>query len=253
MSNANTFEISDRVYYLLIVFLVGLLGFWSFRIFEIWNTTNGNVPPHEITVEATGMSYVTPDLATLDLGVHTQAKTSEDAVNQNTQKINDVMKTLTDLGVKQVDTKTINFSLNPHYSYTQEKGSFQEGFDLDQSVEVKIRDFQKIGDIIAKTTSAGANMIGGINFSIENRETAKSEARKQAIANAKIKAQQLSDLAGIKLGDIVNFNESENGGSGPIPLRMGVSSMALDKVAAPVVEAGQQQINLTISITYRTK
>lgn len=253
MSNANTFEISDRVYYLLIVFLVGLLGFWSFRVFEIWNTANGNVPPHEITVEATGMSYVTPDIATLNLGVHTQAKTSEDAVNQNTQKINDVMKTLTDLGVKKVDTKTINFSLNPHYQYTQEKGSFQDGFDLDQSIEVKVRDFQKIGDIIAKTTSAGANMIGGINFSIENRETAKAEARKQAVENAKIKAQQLSDLAGIKLGNITNFNEYESGGSVPMTLSRGVSSMSAEKVAAPIVEAGQQQIILTVSVTYRTK
>ena len=164
------------------------------------------------------------------------------------------MKALTDLGLKKDDIKTTNYSLNPNYQYTQDKGSFQDGYVLDQSLELTIRDFQKIGDVIAKTSSTGANMIGGINFTIENRETAKTEARKLAVQNAEIKAQQLADQTGIKLGKIVSYSEYENNDMGGINYGMAAAPMMDAKSATPpTIEAGKQQINLTVTLTYRIK
>lgn len=246
----NKFDISNRVFTILVIFLIGLVGFWSFRAFEIWSMTSGNYPPREISVEGKGTALVTPDIARVTLGVNTQGKNSKDIVKENTKKINDIMKALTDLGIEKKDIKTTSYYLNPNYQYTETKGSVQDGYMLDQSIEVTVRNFEIIGDVIAKSTEVGANTIGGANFTVEDPETAKAEAREKAIKNANKKAQQMADATGFKLGKVTSFYEYETypeyGKGG-----MGGDIMAMEEVPTPTVEPGQQEVSLTVSLSYR--
>ncbi len=244
------FDISNRVFTILVIFLVGLVGFWSFRAFEIWSTTSGNYPPREISVEGIGKALVTPDVAKITLGVNTQGKNSKDVVKENTKKINDIMKTLTDLGIEKEDIETTSYYLNPNYQYTETKGSVQDGYVLNQSMEITVRDFEKIGDVIAKSTEVGANTIGGANFTVEDMEAAKAQAREEAVKNANKKAQQMADATGLKLGKVTSFYEYETypeygkGGGGGM-------MAPYEAPEAPTVEPGKQEISLTVSLGYR--
>ncbi len=247
-ATTNKFEISNRVFALLVIFLIGLVGFWSFRAFEIWSTASGNYPPREISVEGVGKTLITPDIAKITLGVNTQGKNSKDVVKENTKKINNIMKALTDLGIEKKDIKTTGYYLNPNYQYTEAKGSVQDGYVLDQSMEITVRNFEIIGDVIAKTTEVGANTIGGANFTVEDSDVAKAQAREEAIKNANKKAQQMADATGFKLGKVTSFYEYESypeyGKGG-----MGGDMMAMEE--APTVEPGKQEISLTVSLGYR--
>jgi hypothetical protein len=124
------------------------------------------------------------------------------------------------------------------------------GYTISQSVTVKIRDLTKISDVLAKAGESGANQVGGLNFTFDDPENLKVQARDKAIVNAKSKAETLANSLGIKLGRIVGFIE---GGSAPYPITMYKSAEAYGMGgggAAPQVEAGSQDITSNVSITY---
>lgn len=251
-TQSNPFEISNRVFTILVVFLVGLVTFWGFRVYEIYNAATGNYP-REISVEGIGKAYITPDVAKITLGVNTKGKTSESTLAENTKKINAMMDALAALGIAKEDIKTTGYYLNPNYEYTDIKGSYQDGYILDQTIEVSVKDFAITGDVISKTATAGANMVGGINFTTDDKETAKAEARADAIKNAKAKAEQIADQTNLKLGKVVSFYEYENytgdygkGGGG-------IEMMAAESVAPqpPTIEPGKQELSLTVTLGYK--
>lgn len=247
----NKWDVTPRMFILVIVFLVGLLAFWGFRMYEIWNSAHGNYA-REITVEGNGKTYVIPDVAELTLGVTTDAATSDEAVKQNTKKINAVMEALNSFKIDKKDIQTTGYYLEPKYNWTQDKGSVQDGYTLDQTILVKVRDFTKVGEVLAKTTKAGANTVGGVYFTIDDPEKGKAEARAQAIEKAKAKAETIADQAGLSLGDVVNYYEyggSDYYGKGGYAMAEGGGGGEM--AAAPVIEPGQSEVNLTVSLTYK--
>lgn len=253
MANDNHLDVSKRVFIMLVVFLVGLLGFWSFRMYEIYNTSNGNYA-REISVDAEGKAYVLPDVAEITLGVNTEAKTSDIAIKENTKKMNAVMAALATFTIDKKDIQTTGYYLNPKYNWTQDKGSVQDGYTLDQTILVKVRDFAKVGDILAATTKAGANVVSGINFTNDDLEKAKSEARSIAIAKAKEKAKGIAEEAGLKLGKMVNYYEYLNAdgdyGKGGMMMAEGGGGGG---VPSPVIEPGQKEVVLSVTLTYKLK
>jgi uncharacterized protein YggE len=246
-------DISPRLMVLVVAFLVGLLGFWVFRMVEIYKTVTGTNPPPSISVEAEGKGYIIPDVAEVTLGVTTDAKTSESAIKDNTKKMNAVMAEITKLGVDKKDIQTTSFYLNPKYNWTQDQGSIQDGYTLTQQVLVKVRDFAKIGDLLATTTKAGANMVGGINFTVDDLEKAKTDARTQAIAKAKEKAKEIAKQSGLDLGEVINYYEYQSNyydygkGGGGYAMAEGGGSPS----AAPIIEPGQQEVDLTVTLTFK--
>ena len=248
---SNKFELSKQVLTLVIVFLVGLITFWGFRAYEIWNTSTGNYA-REISVEATGTAYYVPDIAKITLGVDTKSDTSTGAVEENTKKINEVMATIKGLGIEEKDIRTANFYLDTNYNYTEEEGSVPDGFILNQSLEVTVRDFAKIGDLLAKTTSVGANMVGGINFTLEDTDAPKAKAREEAIEKAKVKAEEIEKQSGIKLGKVVNYYEYENYNYGSSDMGYMAKEVSAAPVAIPPeIEPGQEKTSLSVTLTYK--
>jgi uncharacterized protein YggE len=189
-------------------------------------------------------------VAIISLGVKTTASTVADVTKTNTDKMNAVIEAIKNLKIDEKDIQTTNYSLSPNYNYTGKLGRIFEGYVLDQNIQVKIRDFTKIGDVLSQATAKGANLVGDLQFTIDNPEQFKEEARAKAIAQAKANAENLSKESGIRLGKLINVYE--NNYSMPIYNALkGIGAGALESVSVPTVQPGQQEINIVINLTYK--
>jgi len=238
----------------LIVYL-GLLARNSWRSFDYI----GKTPDIQDRVIVTGEGKVTaaPDVAVISVGLVTEGTTVNAAQKQNNDKMNSVVKAVKEeFKIEDKDLKTQNYSVYPKYNWDNGRQTII-GYTVNQNLEIKLRDFDKAGDIIAKATSLGANQVSGPNFMIDDIEQFRAQAREEAIKQAKDKAKVLADQVGIKLGRIVNFNE---GGSDyyPVPYYadsvMGMGgSLELKSVASPEIESGSQDVTVNVSISYEIK
>lgn len=250
-AQAKKFELSDRVFILsallLITVMISLVGG---LVLDYKALPQNSL--QDIMVSGSGKIFAKPDIALVSLGVRTEAAKSQDAVNQNNEKMSAIIKAVKEAGVEEKDIKTTNYSLSPNYDWT-EKGRVDRGFVLDQSISVKIRNFDKINTVLDKAATAGANTIGQLQFTIDDREKFLSQARSEAIGKAKEKAKNLAKESGLKLVKLVNISES--GDYYPQPLYgMGQAGIALEKSSvAPDIQTGESEINTTVTLTYRVK
>ncbi|MFH1533393.1 MAG: SIMPL domain-containing protein [Nitrospirota bacterium] len=248
------FELSGNVLKVVIVFLVGLFVFWGFKVYEsYWNTQGGNYP-REISIDATGKAYVVPDTAKIYLGVYSQAETSEAVMEENTEKMNAVMEVLADLDISEEDIKTTNYSLYPNYQWTEDRGEYLDGYALDQNVEVKLTDFDLVGDLMGKVVEAGANVIGDVSFVVDDTEAAKGEARKDAIKKINEKVKSIEEASGLDLGKVLSYYEYEayDYGKGYDDSMSYDSAYGTSSIApVPVVEPGQEEVQLTVTLSYK--
>lgn len=209
-----------------------------------------------ITISDIGEIYAKPDLALISFSVRTDAKTVAGAMNENTEKMNRVIDFAKKEGVEEKDLKTTSFNIYPRYEWFKETGipPYPEGkrvlvgYEITQNLQVKIRDMKKIGKIIEGATTAGANQVGNLQFTIDKQDELKAEARKQAIDKAKIKAKELASQLGVKLVRITNFSESS---ALPRYYGLGLEKMAgIGEAEAPQIETGENKITVTVTITY---
>ena len=156
--------------------------------------------------------------------------------------------------IKSDDLQTSQYRINPRYQYDDGRRSIV-GYEVTQSLTVKVRDFDKIGNVISKAGDLGANSVNGPNFIVDDPEAYKAEAREKAIASAKEKAETLADQVGVSLGPIIGFNENI-GGSVPRPYYdTAIESFGMggDLKAAPQIEAGTEEISVSVSISYEIR
>jgi len=206
-----------------------------------------------ITVSGSGEAYAKPDLAFTTFSVITEKKEIAGAMEENTKKMNAIIDSMKEQGVEEKDLKTTGFNIYPRYEW-HEKTQFYPngrrvlvGYEIRQSLEVKIRDMEKIGVIIQKATDAGANQVGDLRFTIDDEDEVKKQARGQAIDKAKEKAKELASQLDVKLVRIVSFNE---GGIAPryYAFEEAIGMGGEDK--APQIEVGENKIEVNVSITY---
>lgn len=250
------FDVSRRMFVIILVLIVGALLLWGFRMYEIYTNAGGNYV-REISVEAEGKAYVTPDIAMLNLGVNTRAETAAKAVEENTLKMNKIIEELGKNGVEKKDIQTSSYYLNPNYKWTEKEGSVQDGYVLDQTVTVKIRDFSKVGAVMASATNVGANTIGNLQFTIDDRESAKEKAREEAIVKAREKAEKIAAQTGLKLGKMVNYYEYEDyyamdKYAGPY-MGMAEGLGGGEMMPAPDIQSGQQEVTLKVTLSYKLR
>jgi len=211
-----------------------------------------------ITVSDTGEIYAKPDLALTTFSVITEEKTVAEALSKNTEKMNTVIDFVKDQGVEEKDLKTTSFNIYPRYEWYEERECLVYpcptgervlvGYEVQQSLQVKIRDTGEIGTIIEGATDAGANQVGDLQFTIDKEDELKKQAREQAIEKAKTKAKELADQLGVKLVRIANFSESSI-----IPYYYGLekaAAMGAEEAPQPQIETGENKIEVTVAITY---
>jgi len=204
---------------------------------------------NSIVISEIGEIYAKPDLAVINFSVIKEAKTVAEAIEKNTEIMNAVIQTTKDQGIEDKDLKTINFSIYPRYEYAD--GTFGKrvlvGYEVSQQLQVKIRNLEKIGTIIEKATAVGVNDIGELQFTIDNEEELKKQARAQAVEKAKTKAQELASQLNVKLGKVVSFNESFYAPYYDSRIMMeGIGGTA----EVPKIETGENKITVSVVLTY---
>lgn len=204
----------------------------------------------EISVQGRGEVNARPDIAHLTLGVQTGPQpTAKAALDILSQRFTAVVQAVKGLKVKEEDITTRNLSLNPVYDYSNGRQVLR-GFEASESIEVKIRDLDAIGQIVSAATAQGVNQVGNISFEVDNPEEVQSQAQEKAINDAQAKAKVLSKALGVSLGDVKAFVAADSPTPIP-PFYNARASLQTDALQAPVpVPSGTQDIVVTVTITY---
>jgi len=236
-----------------VVFFILLFVFTKWGPAINFNTTP-QTKGEPFVVSGEGKVYVTPDIAKITVGIQESGdslKTVQNSVNKKSKALTDAIE---NMGVAKEDIKTTSYNLYPQYDYQSSAGRIT-GYQVSTSYEITIRDFDKVNDIVVGATAVGANMEGGISFELNDttKKEKLQEARVMAVAEAKSKAQGLASAAGITLGKIINI--SENRGSNEIrPLPAMGGAVSLDKVMIePSIQAGQTEVNVTVSLSFEVR
>lgn len=213
---------------------------------------NLNSQQEGIWVSGRGEVTVTPDIATLRLGVRAQAASVAEAQSQAAEVMNEVMTALTDNGVAEKDIQTHYFSINQVTRW--DRANEQEivvGYRVTNMVTAKIREIDKTGSIIDAVAAAGGDLtrISSIGFSVDDPSGYYEEARQKAMADAKAKAEQLAELAGVRLGKPTYISEGIQ--VPPIYPRGVYEEAAMPAPAPPTpISPGEMELSLTLQVAY---
>lgn len=254
MDEIKKVDLSNRSYVLAAILAGGMvISYIGGLVFQFYTLPQNY--PQQITVSGTGKFFAKPDVAMASIGVHAETIKSQDAVNQGNKIMADIISAVKDSGVDEKDIQTTAYNLTPNYDYT-EAGRIFRGYSLDQRVNVKIRDFGKISEVLDKATANGANDVGDLRFTLDDPETAKAEARAKAIEQAKDKAESIFSQSGLKMGKLINVYEDYGAcgyGGCPQPMYAMGGEMMKDASIAPQIESGQLEFSVTINLTYQAK
>ncbi len=199
---------------------------------------------HTITVTGDGIVLASPDTAHVTLGVQVQDAELTNAQSQATTNMNAVLAALKNDGIKDKDIKTVNYSIYVNQD-PNGKGTVT-GYTVMNQVDVKISEIDKVGSVIDDAVTAGANNVGGIQFTIENVDQLIQQAREQAMADAQNKAQQLAKLGGVQLGMPVSISE----GTTTAPQPYDVSTRESMAAGSVPIQTGTNQVSVTVTVSY---
>jgi uncharacterized protein YggE len=195
-----------------------------------------------VTVSGNGTANATPDKASFNFGVTTNAATASAALSKNSDQANAIIDALKSSGVDSSDIQTSQVSLWPQ---TSNDGTTITGYQASNTVTVTAP-VAKSGDLVDAAVSHGANNVDGPNLSVSDTSVAYAAAMKKAVADAQTKAQAIAAASGLTLGGIVHISDDGSSTPGPIPYAMMDSAVA----KAPPIEAGSQQIEASVTVTY---
>lgn len=203
--------------------------------------------PSAISVTGEASISVPPDIAFVDAGVATDAKTAHEASEANNVAMGKAMAALKGANIDARDIQTSRLSLQPQIAPNRPGPPAITGYRASNRVTIRLHDVTKAANMIDTLVSAGANDIGGINFTVSEASKLLDEAREQAVADARRKAEIYAKAAGVALGAPLSI--SEGGAPGPIPYRKMAVSMA---AAAPVAQ-GEETLQVTVSVSWAIK
>jgi uncharacterized protein YggE len=216
--------------------------------------TNGSFPP-SISVSGRSDIFLTPDVAYVYIGVHTESTNVADALNQNNTQSQAISSTLQDLGVAKEDIQTSAFNIYPYQDY----GPFGPSPDateppptkyaVDNTVFVTVRELDKLGQLLDSVVRSGANSIHSIEFDVQDKSEALAEARKQAIVNGNELAAEMAQAAGVKLGDLQSLSVHGSDNAQPMYMDKGIGGM---RAAGDVpVSAGQLRLTMYAEMSFK--
>jgi len=208
-----------------------------------------------ISVTGTGEIYATPDIGVINVSVVTKNNNVSVASSESSKKMNDIITYLKSNNVEDKDIKTTSFNIYPVYSWEEKTGKRNiDGYEVTQTINIKIRDLTKVGDIISKVTELGANNVSSLSFTVDDDDKVKEEAKALAIADAKEKAKSLEKSLGVHLVKIVNFSEGtySNAGYGAYAKEMSVYDVSTSSIA-PTIQTGENKYTSTVTITYSVR
>jgi len=279
-------EGAKRVSKWFVILLIALSVFLLVKIItdfkRLPNVGKEVYPQSTIQVSGSGEAYAVPDIATFNFSVTEVGSTVKQAQEKADAKISKSLGVIREAGIEDKDIKTTGYNVYPKYEWSNAVCSPAKplnmpqpagvgvsssvaycppgkqvltGYEVNQNITVKVRDTEKVGDLVTKVGATGVSNISGIEFTVDNRDQYVAQARADAIAEAKDKAKVLAKQLGVRLGKIMYYNEN---GNYPIYYGMegkGGADMSLQAVPPRAAELPQGETKITsdITITYEIK
>jgi uncharacterized protein YggE len=201
-----------------------------------------------LNLSASGESKVTPDLATITLGVQTDGPTAAQALSANAAQMTKVVAALKKAGIAERDIQTSTLNVNPQYVYVENKPPRLNGYQASNQVTIQVRDLARLGQTVDATVNAGATNVGGISFGLQDPQVAEDAARLDAVKALQAKADLYARATGYRIVRLVSLGEG--GGYTPAP-PMPMYAMAKREMAdSSPVSAGELKVRVDVSATY---
>ncbi|MQC18184.1 MAG: DUF541 domain-containing protein [Chloroflexi bacterium] len=201
-----------------------------------------------ISVTGEGIVSVRPDIGLVNVGVEVTAPTVADARNNAADAMSAIESALSDEGVDETDVQTQYFNIYPQYSYSEREAPQIVAFTVSNTVTVKVRDLNNVSAVLDAVIEAGGDAVrvNGIQFTVEDPESFLSDARREAVENARARAEILASAAGVTLGEAISISESTGfpGEFYPAADRMGLGG------GATPISPGEQQLNVNVSVVF---
>jgi uncharacterized protein len=205
--------------------------------------------PAAISVTGEASISVPPDLASVDAGVATDAKSAREASEANNVAMGKVMAALKTANIDPKDIQTSRLSLQPQYAPNRSGPSPIVGYRASNRVTVRIRDVSKVAGVIDTLVGAGTNDIGNVNFEVSQASKLLDDAREKAVADARRKAEIYAKAAGVTLGAPLGI--SEEGAPQPVFRAKMAAPMA---AAAPTpIAQGEETLSVSVAVTWAIK
>jgi hypothetical protein len=256
---------SSKTHQIIAAVVLALLGVaLAAYAYGSYHMTKSMYPmPISISVNGEGEASAIPDVGQFSFSVMAEGATATDAQSQSATKMNDIIALLKERGVEEKDIKTQDYNMYPKYKYENENcfamycppaNEVQDGFEVSQTVLVKVRDTAKAGDLIAGVGEKGATNISGLTFTIDDESALKAEARSKAIADAKTKAEKIAADLGVEIVRITSFYENE-GYYGEYGYGGGdmMSAKAESAPVAPGTPVGENTTKVNVSVSFEVR
>ena len=245
-----------------------ILLIFAYAAISYVNSYSQSIEPsafRSFTVSGEGKITAIPDVAQFNFSVITEGgKDIAKLQKENTEKGNKIIGFIKSQGVEDKDIKTQNYNLEPRYQYFNcyqpMDGKSKScpppeivGYTIRQTVSIKVRDFSKIGDILAGAIENGANSVSQLSFEIDDIDKIKNQAREEAIKKAKEKAESIAKAGDFRLGKLLSIEEE---GFAPTPYylkNMELSPMDAGGLPSPTIEPGSQEVTVNIVLKYEIK
>jgi len=244
----------ERLTIVLISFLAILLLVSTFHntIFISAQLDSTYTLNNTIFVSGSATAHTKTDKVIISLGVETTDKTAEKALLSNSNLMNKVMGALNQSGVQQNETSTSAFSIKPNYNYSKygDRGNLS-GFTVSNSIQIESSSINNVSQWIDTAVQAGANTVNDVYFSVseEKLQNIKNMLLKEAVANAKTKADIVAAASGLNIAGIKSITVGEIG-IPPVPGPLYSKSVSSDEASSTPILAGEQQVSTTVSIVY---
>ena len=208
--------------------------------------------PSSVVVTGEGVVKVAPDQAWVRISTESRSKNSKEAQQRNAEVMTAVQQKIAALGIPKDAVKTVGIDLQPEFDYQNGRQTLR-GYVARNTIEVRVDDFSKVGDVLDVAVGSGATNVHGLRFDLKNREAVEQQALQRAVASGMAKAQTIAGAAKRAVDRVIRIEEQFVGDGGPRPMmeRAVMSRMAAD--APTPVEAGEIEIRAMVRVTVAIK
>jgi uncharacterized protein len=209
--------------------------------------------PATIAVTGEGEAAVAPDMAIVTLTVLRDGETAREALDESNAAMDEVLAAMREEGVAERDLQTSGFGINPRYVYPDGDGEPREpriaGYEVSNTLTVRLRDLDRLGAVLDSSVTLGVNQGGNIVFTNDDPTETLAEARRDAVADARARAETLSEAAGVSLGRVLRIDETTRRPE-PIPMARMEMARAMAADAAVPVAAGENTYRISVTISW---
>lgn len=207
----------------------------------------------KVSVNGTGTVTLSPDMATVMIGVQSEDENAEDALTENNKKADRIMASLAKFGIEEKDIRTTNFRIIQRQEFTPNDKIRETYYQVINTVQVTVNDLDILGQVLDSVVRSGANNINNIQFDISDREGAMIQAMEAAMLNAHLRAETLATAGGAELGEVLTISTFVFGGGFDVAAPAALSIAADSLRAAVPIATGEMEISVQVSVEYLLK